>query len=860
MRATCVLAMTMLTPLVIVGPAAGVLPNGAFEGDYSADGVAPGWVNDSYTNWGDLRGDAEVEFGRETEDPRVGEACQRITVHRLGYISPERTGSAAGFAAAQLTSAEPVTVRRNSIYRVRAWLRADRPIQVTVQIREHRPPWRPHVLDSIIATDQWQKLEYRFTAGSSDDNARFIVRFSQLGTVWLDDVAFEELTLEQARADVPTPRPGNLLHNGNFNLELANWLGSVGWSGYDDTRQELTDGEDGGWALKATRGLMGVHVVSDVVPISEGYPLTVTCRIRAEKPVKVTFGAYRQGREHAQYAYCSTTAEVGTEWQTLTASAQAYFAPRAGHAFVRLLSDEPATIYLDRVELRQDADAPGEDPPRAAIITDRHPLALYHDGDDVRLRLLCDVPEGAEDTRFSWRLEDYYGDRVLEGTWQPGAGVSKMLVPLDGPARGWYRAVVEWEHAGRVLSNESAFVLLPPASRTGDLDTSPFGAHFMAGPGHLQLARAVGARWLRLWPPHYTLWRTVEPEQGQWEFHDGAIHLLARRQGLRILGLLERPPQWASRNAPDFWENWENYVARVVERHRDDIRWWEVQNEPDLQFWLSKPEGPTRADSHFDHLRHSYEPAKRANPEAIIIGGSVAGCFFRGTDKEAFTFELLETGALEHMDAFSFHYYHGWAALQPLDELEEPIAEAVSKLRTRMREHGKVVPVINTEGGVHNPRSCLSYRPTAPDNINPVPAEDVARLLVRMYVSQIAAGVERFFYYNFYVTSTPVTKLWDSFIEGDGQPRPAVAAYAVMTWLLDGAVYRATDRPSEDVWIHRFDTPRGALAVAWTRTGTTAEHVFPGAGSAWDIMGKEQSPGPDGRLLLSPLPTYILLD
>jgi hypothetical protein len=373
------------------------------------------------------------------------------------------------------------------------------------------------------------------------------------------------------------------------------------------------------------------------------------------------------------------------------------------------------------------------------------------------------------------------------------------------------------------------------------------------------MVKAIGSRWMRLWPPGFTLWKNVEPEKGKWHFDDEEVQVLARREGLRLVGLLESPPKWASAADPSYWQDWETYVARVVERYKDDISVWEVQNEPNLRYWLSKPGGPSRADAYLEYLKHTYPVVKRVNPRAVVMGGCVAGHFAKNTDSLTFTEELIDKGALEYMDVLSFHYYHSYAYRRPIDEEEDPISEWIPRIRARMKAAGKVVPIINSEGGVYNPASALTYRPCAPDNVDPIPPTEVARLLVRLYVSQLAAGVERFFYYDFFLSGSPVAKLWDSFVEGDGQPRPCVAAYAVMTWLLEGAKYERTERPINDLWVHYFATPRGKLAVAWSRTGTRADFSFRGGTAAWDIMGKNMQLGSGAKLTLTPDPTYVLL-
>jgi hypothetical protein len=134
----------------------------------------------------------------------------------------------------------------------------------------------------------------------------------------------------------------------------------------------------------------------------------------------------------------------------------------------------------------------------------------------------------------------------------------------------------------------------------------------------------------------------------------------------------------------------------------------------------------------------------------------------------------------------------------------------------------------------------------------------MARWLVRQHVSQLSLGVSQFFFYNFFVDGSPVIREWEGFVEGDGQPRPNVAAYATMTWLLDGARFERTKQPREGVWLHQFRTPRGRVTVAWAETGTTSNVRFPGAREAFDLMGAPVALRPDRSLTVTDAPMYVV--
>jgi len=216
--------------------------------------------------------------------------------------------------------------------------------------------------------------------------------------------------------------------------------------------------------------------------------------------------------------------------------------------------------------------------------------------------------------------------------------------------------------------------------------------------------------------------------------------------------------------------------------------------------------------------------------------------------------EVIRLGGLHLMDVFSFHDY----IFGPVDEGDWTVGDAVAWVRERMREAGRELPVTDSEGGFSSPASCLSYRPSEP---GAVPADSMARWMVRQYVAQLALGVRQFFFYNFFLDGSPRARDWQGFVEGDGQPRPNVPAYATMTWLLDGAQFLRTERRGEDVWVHHFRTPQGPLAVAWSRTGTEAEVEFPGAVRAWDLMGApvEVERAAAKALRVTDAPLYVLM-
>ena len=812
-----------------------LLPNGGFEGESGPKGIVEGWCDNS--SWADV----DVQYQPDTANPHSGKSCQQVHCTRFGS------------GAIQMIPTTATALKRNGIYRVRAWLRGDPGMRIAVQMRQAPSPYQVYVEDGIVVGPHWQAVEYLWTSNVDDPKALLMLRFAQAGHVWVDDVSVQEMTLEEALKGDPAPLRGNLLRNGGFDLGLANWLVGHGCDQWREAALSIQQ-TDNGPCLRIVIPEGGA-IASEAVDLAPGHPTLISCRVKAEKPMKIGFPSNHSGRVF----------EVKEEWQRIEVRGRSQFEPRP-RGFVRISFSEPGVLWVDDVQLRQDGQESGGDIPQAAILTDRYPLSLYHEGEDLQLRLMSSSPSQAAPVEFAWRVEDFWGHRVEGSECTPPPGRQERRIPLPTIRRGWYRAIVSWRHEGRELRNESTFCLLPPPGRRGDVLKSPFGAHFSLDPTGLALARAVGCRWLRLHPPNHTKWRVVEPKKAEWQWRDETIRI-AKDAALELIGSLDRCPSWASSAPPGTpdncfytgtgawvprsWEEWENYVTQTVRHYRKDIHIWEVWNEPNLEDWLVPREGQTQPQAYVELLHHTYPIVKREDPTAVVIGACIAGAIREKSPQKVFADDIIAQGALHLMDIFSFHEY----ITRSVDEGVEPIQAWLPRLQDQMRAAGRSLPIINSEGGYSNPGTCLTYRP-CPANI--VPPGDMARWLVRQYVAQWALGVRQFCFYNFFIDGSPTIQEWEGFLEGDGQPRPNVAAYAAMTWLLDGASFYRTERPTQDIWVHRFTTARGPLAVVWALTGTIGRLNLPDASEAWDLMGAPMAVPPDKMLAVSDAPMYVV--
>lgn len=148
---------------------------------------------------------------------------------------------------------------------------------------------------------------------------------------------------------------------------------------------------------------------------------------------------------------------------------------------------------------------------------------------------------------------------------------------------------------------------------------------------HLAVARSAGVKYLRC----AFSWNAIEKRQGKydWTFWDNLV-ALAERNGIELLPYVAYTPEWAARDAKDFWKQpprdpvlYADFMHVIAARYRGRILSWEIWNEPDNKdFWTGTAD---------DFARLAEVAARRireADPAAVLVLGGMAhgpGEFFR---------------------------------------------------------------------------------------------------------------------------------------------------------------------------------------------------------------------------------------
>ena len=193
------------------------------------------------------------------------------------------------------------------------------------------------------------------------------------------------------------------------------------------------------------------------------------------------------------------------------------------------------------------------------------------------------------------------------------------------------------------------------------------------------------------------------------------------------------PPDYHTKGKPCDMEHYKDFVAKVVERYDGDgvddmsgltvpIKHWEVLNEPEFQeeplvFFQGSP-----AD-YFEILKVTYEMIKKADPEALVVQGGMAGMMTECTN---FWQDVFDLGGADYFDIANMHSIgHG-------EHLNIP-----SFKQFLVKNGIENKPIWVTEVQYQQAYQTQDYS-----------AEEFAQVLARSYIFALANGVDKFFYVN----------------------------------------------------------------------------------------------------------------
>lgn len=165
----------------------------------------------------------------------------------------------------------------------------------------------------------------------------------------------------------------------------------------------------------------------------------------------------------------------------------------------------------------------------------------------------------------------------------------------------------------------------------------------------IRLMHEAGVGWVRL----DFLWEDIEPRQGDFAFakYDRLVSLL-KKQGIQILGILHYSANWASACGewncpPKDNQLFVNYAQKVIGRYKNDVKYWELWNEPDsVTYWKQQDS----LKSYCVLLKEVYLAAKKIDPDCKILNGGLANGLSSIN-------HLYDNGAREYFDILNIHFF-----------------------------------------------------------------------------------------------------------------------------------------------------------------------------------------------------------
>ena len=830
-------ASSMLTNPGITGPFSTIQPptgSGKISGE-----IAQGWQDNS--GWADVR----VRYAAERQDAHGGDLCQRIDVEvvrndgKVQFMQPLQH------------------VLTGHTYRVSAWLRETAAVPVDVAVRQCGTPYSDLAASTITPGGTWAKAAFDWYA-SGTDAVCLMIRVEQPVTLWVRDAAVAETK--------PVPAPeGNLLPNGSFETGPGGgWGAWVSDGGFHDSLP----------ARDATTAFTGKSSLKIDIPPSAGTEMEVS-----SPPVIITQpGAYTASLAlkvangpaplsvSLENSSAAQTFVVGDRWQRVTMTGM--LQPGPTRLMVRSTPwslQKVTAVWVDAAELSLRSSAMSTYVPANPVelsLATPQPGHLFFDRSPAILQAATagDIPPGS---RLHVVVTDLYGNSRALPPVSPSKSTLTITPDQTHPYGMFKATAILRDPAGQALSApvECAFARLPKPRELPPA-ASFFGVHMPLLPGFFPIARAIGARWVRLHDAsQLTKWTVVQPNPGPFRYFDLPI-VAARGAGLQILGMLDGAPAWTTTkpnpkggywayfynnpDAPGGQKEWADYVNAMVSHYKGMIDNWEVWNEP----WnLPDPFFPGSPEQYGDLLKTASTTARTANPKATILG---IDAYRPGANVYSdFTRRALQASGSAAYDVFSYHDY----APDTLGALANNVQLNEAKDFLALQKqfgNGPARPQWTTEGGVGS--GVLSMYGSHNDGATLL--ADQGRM-VRFLVSLMASGSARFFLYTLYGHPKGSGKTDIVVLEYDRSLRPQLAAYAVLASLVDGAGAPTMDSSVPGVCIFRFPAAAGSqVNVLWSFDGRNHELPCPPKAKALDI---QCNPLPlDRPISVGPVPIYIV--
>jgi hypothetical protein len=363
-----------------------------------------------------------------------------------------------------------------------------------------------------------------------------------------------------------------------------------------------------------------------------------------------------------------------------------------------------------------------------------------------------------------------------------------------------------------------------PGSAQAQVQPTFFGIH-VNKISSFPLNIPVGS--MRLWDTH-TAWAHMCPTGPHCDFkHLDDWLAAAKRNGISdVTFTFGKTPEWVGAYPPGkpgaaAWgvfppkdltsdgggsdETWKTFVKALVDhnQHLDSghskIKYWGIWNEPSAgNFWRGTPEQLVRM------AKDASAIIKAADPSALMLSPELDAW---GRQHDDWFDNYVSAGGGPYIDVVAFHAY---ATARDQDHpVAEDVFKSVAHVKDKVARHPELAgkPLWNTEG---------SWGST--DDANWKDWEQAKAFVVRFYVLQASAGVQRVYWYMYDPNTTRAC--CGAMVSTDKSELPAAGAFReVHKWLLGRTVSPCTAQgATSGLVISRLpDTRAGSCGMTNTK-------------------------------------------
>ena len=818
-----------------------LIQNGNFELDADEDNVPDYWKTRGSIN---ILQKLTLGPGREG-----GHSAQLLGERFLD------TGSNAHF---MLTQKEIVSLEKGKYYKLTFWAKQSgiRTGTISVGLRSSKNHGKCGFDVMInVKRDQWQKFEYVFkTTCDCSSNCDLQFWYRETGILWVDDVELENTTSQSYKpANIQSCIAcKNFIYNSGFECGLDGWGSTTTESGMSyGGLDELIGKIDSNIVYQGQNSLRidlspetfpqynfdYFHIVQkkvrDPLIMNEGW-------IPVEKDKEYVLSAYlktdteglkaRMGIKNFQSKIINTEIKnLSTEWKRFSVTVRPeseYCCVVVGPDF-NLTKQKRGAIWIDGIQFEENSKASSYEPSKPVEIglELNKTTNIFNSGETIHI--ISDIRNNKKQNifvDFKFELLDFFDTRINTISFNKNVEPEMTLsekTDIGTLPTGFYSIKATINEKNIVIKKKRLRLAVVPKR---NIQKSIFGVNHAYGKSNiLKLAKSGGIDWCRTWS---LMWQEVEPQRGRYDFTktDFEVKRLVQNY-IEILGLIPLPSNKWSYSSPPYLKftskthkqldkmaympkdgsEFAEYIKKIVERYKSEIRYWQILNEP-LGYSLPRKNGYMPID-YLTLEKIAWQTIKELDPLSKVLIG------FRGLGSKQLLDDfksVFDKGILNYCDIITVHCY---PELLPPELFEEPLKE----LNSLMEQYGKKKSIWITEHGYYADDD-LETVPTKPMSpITPLNDEKMqACYAIRFATIARANGVQKIFYHAGNTSRLNQENLQGIFFEYGGRPRKIYAALSIYANLLPSdAIFEKEIALGDGIKSYLFRLKNDLILVTW---------------------------------------------